>query len=444
MDQSAVSVAGEKNTPTRPLFWEAFRYWVRLGFINFGGPAGQIAIMHKDLVDRRRWISERDFLRALNFCMILPGPEAQQLATYIGWRLHGIWGGLMAGLWFILPSVFILLVLSWLLAAHRDITLVSGLLYGVQPVVVAIVAEAVIRVGRRTLHHGVLLLFAAGAFIAIYFLRIPFPFIVLTAGALGLVLVRWWPEVFRPRGHGASSEEPPGSSVTHFPPLIRLAKLAAIFVALWTAPFALLVAWEGLESVYAQVALFFTGAAFVTFGGAYAVLSYIADAAVKVYGWLAPEQMVHGLALAESTPGPLIMVTQYVGFMGGWRFHGGMDPFWSGALAAGITTYVTFLPCFLFIFAGAPYIEALAENRRVQGALVGVTAAIVGVILNLGVFFGSHVLFTPARQPDPFAITLAVVSFAALQRLRWEIHTVVISGALVGLLWTFGRSMIVG
>lgn len=440
----SVSVTEEKSAPAKPTFWEAFRYWVRLGFINFGGPAGQIAIMHKDLVDRRQWISERDFLRALNFCMILPGPEAQQLATYIGWRLHGAWGGLVAGLWFILPSVFILLALSWLLAAHRDITLVSGLLYGVQPVVVAIVAEAVIRVGRRTLHNRVLFLFAAGAFIAIYFLRIPFPLIVVTAGTLGLALVRRWPEVFRPSGHGASTQATPDGTGTRFPPLVRLVKLTGFFIVLWAVPFALLVGWHGLESVYAQMALFFTGAAFVTFGGAYAVLSYIADAGVRVYGWLGPEQMVHGLALAESTPGPLIMVTQYVGFMGGWRFHGAMEPLWSGALASGVTTYVTFLPCFLFIFAGAPYIEALAENRRLQGALVGVTAAIVGVILNLGVFFGAHVLFTQARQPDPFAITLALLSFAALQRFRWEIHTVAILGALIGLLWTFGRSTLGG
>jgi chromate transporter len=429
-------------SPSAVSFKEALRYWIKLGFINFGGPAGQIAIMHKDLVDRRRWISEHDFLRALNFCMILPGPEAQQLATYIGWRLHGVWGGIMAGVWFILPSVFIILALSWLLAAHRDLTLVSGVLYGVQPVIVAIVAEAVIRLGRRYLRHWVLLLIAAAAFVSIYFLRVPFPVIVVTAGLFGLVLGRWRPLVFRPQGHGADAhaEGTTAASPPHFPPLSRLVKVIAIFLPFWAVPFGILVLWRGFASVYTDMALFFTGAAFVTFGGAYAVLSYIAEAGVNVYGWLEPGEMVSGLALAESTPGPLIMVLQYVGFMGGWRFHGDLSPFWSGTLASAVTTYVTFLPCFLFIFAGAPYIEALAGNRRLQAALVGVTAAIVGVILNLAVFFASHVLFTDEWRPDVFAVVLAVLAFGALQRLHWQIHSVVGLGAAIGLVWVFGRT----
>jgi chromate transporter len=414
-------------------FKDALRYWIKLGFINFGGPAGQIAIMHKDLVDRKKWVSEPDFLRALNFCMLLPGPEAQQLATYIGWRLHGVWGGVLAGLWFILPSIFVLWGLSWLLAAHRDVTWVEGVLMGVQPVVVAIVAEAVIRVGRRTLRHWVLGVFAAVAFVSIYVLDVPFPAIVAGAGLAGLALMRLMPSAFRMQGHGghASAEGRPVRRTS----LRRLFAVVGVFAVLWAVPVGIIVAWLGSDSVYADVAAFFTGAAFVTFGGAYAVLSYIAEAGVNVYGWLEPGEMVTGLALAESTPGPLIMVTQYVGFMGGWRFPGEFSPFWGATLAAAITTYVTFLPCFFFIFAGAPYVEALAGNQRVQGALAGVTAAIVGVILNLGVFFASNVLFDDGWSPDWFAIVLAIVAFVALRRLRLQIHTVVLAGALAGLAW---------
>jgi len=423
-------------------FGEAFRYWVRLGFINFGGPAGQIAMMHRDLVDRNRWIAEGDFLRALNFCMLLPGPEAQQLATYIGWRLHGIRGGLMAGLWFILPSVFVLLALSWVVAAHGDVPLVTSLFYGIQPVVVAIVAEAVIRIGRRTLRHWVLFTMAAGAFVAIYAFRLPFPLIVLTAALLGLTLSRWWPRAFAPgESHNVREGNTPqlGASTGEYPKFVRTIKVLAICIGLWLVPVSALVLWRGFESVYFQEASFFTIAAFVTFGGAYAVLSFVAQAAVNDYGWLNPGEMVRGLALAESTPGPLIMVTQYVGFMGAWRYHGDLPPLVSGTIGALTVTYVTFLPSFMFIFAGAPYIEALAKSQRLQSALVGVTASVVGVILNLGVFFGTHVLL-PSGHLDLFALALGVASFIVLSRLHWQVPVVVLLGAAIGVLWTVGRT----
>jgi chromate transporter len=420
-------------------FGEAFRFWVKLGFINFGGPAGQIAIMHRELVERRRWISENQFLRALNFCMLLPGPEAQQLATYIGWRLHGTLGGAVAGAFFVIPSIFVLLVLSYLAVAYSDVPAVTGLLYGVQPVVVAIVLEAVLRIGGRTLRHAVLVAFAVLSFVAIYFLSLPFPLVVLAAALAGFLLHLRYPEVFRPGGHGgavAEDEAEAFEGATERPPsLLRNLRIVALFVVLWAVPVGALYVWRGGGDVLVDEALFFTGAAFVTFGGAYSVLSYIADVAVNNYGWLTADQMVQGLGLAESTPGPLIMVTQYVGFLGAWKFSGPFPPLLYGTLGALTTTYVTFLPCFLFIFLLAPYIELLARNRRLQAALVGVTAAVVGVIVNLAVFFGSRVLFPDGRL-DAFALVVAVVSFAVLQRFKVPIYLMVPAGALAGMVWT--------
>ena len=418
-------------------FGEAFRFWVKLGFINFGGPAGQIAIMHRELVEHKGWVSENQFLRALNFCMLLPGPEAQQLATYIGWRLHGISGGLVAGSFFIIPSIFVLLLLSYLAVAYSDVPAIMGLLYGVQPVVVAVVLEAVLRIGRRTLRHAVLVAFAVTSFIAIYFLSVPFPLVILSAALAGFLLHLRYPGVFRVRGHGAAiaattSEE---TAPNGRPPMLRNLRILGVFLFLWAVPVGALWLWRGGEDVLIDQALFFTGAAFVTFGGAYSVLSYIADVAVNQYGWLSTEQMVQGLALAESTPGPLIMVTQYVGFLGAWKFAGPFDPLLYGVLGALTTTYVTFLPCFLFIFLLAPYIELLANNRRLQAALTGVTAAVVGVIANLAAFFGGHVLF-PGGGFDAFALAVAAVSFALLQRFRIPIYLMVPAGALVGMAWT--------
>ena len=422
-------------------FWEAFRFWVKLGFINFGGPAGQIAIMHRELVERRRWVSEGQYLRTLNFCMLLPGPEAQQVATYIGWRLHGVLGGIVAGSFFVLPSVFVLWLLSYLAAAHSDVPAITGLLYGVQPVVIAIVVEAVLRIGRRTLNHGLLVAFAVAAFVALYLFSVPFPIVIVAAALAGLVLSRAVPGAFRGGGHGASEGEsaidrarPSGR-----PSALRNLRLLAIFFVLWAVPVGALYLWRGGEDVLVKEALFFTGAAFVTFGGAYAVLSYISDVAVTGYGWLSADQMVQGLGLAESTPGPLIMVTQYVGFFGAYNAPGAFSPLLYGTLGAAITTYVTFLPCFLFIFLLAPYIELLASNRLLRAVLVGVTAAVVGVIANLAVFFASKVLFPNGFSLgglDLFALVVAVVSFAVLQRYKVPIYLMVPVGALVGMVWT--------
>jgi chromate transporter len=424
-------------------FWEAFRFWVKLGFINFGGPAGQIAIMHRELVERKRWISEQQYLRTLNFCMLLPGPEAQQVATYIGWRLHGTLGGIVAGAFFVIPSILVLLLLSYLAVAYSNVPAITGLLYGVQPVVIAIVVEAVIRIGRRTLNHPALVAFSVASFVAIYFLSVPFPAVVAAAAVLGVLLQRLVPGAFRARGHGSSLEEE-GAAVDEAPSngrpsMLRNLRLLGTFLVLWAVPVGVLWIWRGGEDVLVREALFFTGAAFVTFGGAYAVLSYISDVAVNQYGWLTADQMVQGLALAESTPGPLIMVTQYVGFIGAWNDPGPFSPLLYGTLGALITTYSTFLPCFLFIFLLAPYIELLANNRRLRAALVGVTAAVVGVIANLAVFFATKVLFPDGISPgglDVFALVVAVISFAVLQRFKAPIYLMVPAGALAGMVWT--------
>src|SRR5919107_3234090 len=434
------SGAEDKAKPVS--FGEAFWFWVKLGFINFGGPAGQIAIMHRELVENKRWISEKQYLRTLNFCMLLPGPEAQQVATYIGWRLHGTLGGIVAGSFFVIPSIFVLWLLSYLAAAHSDVAAITGLLYGVQPVVIAIVVEAVLRIGKRTLNHTILFVFAILAFIALYFLSIPFPLVVIAAGLAGLLLSRAVPEAFLGGGHGSTEEEDSVIDRTTSngrPSALRNLKLLGIFLVLWVIPVGALFLWRGGEDVLVHEALFFTGAAFVTFGGAYAVLSYISDVAVNSYGWLTADQMVQGLGLAESTPGPLIMVTEYVGFFGAWNNPGPFDPLLYATLGAAITTYVTFLPCFLFIFLLAPYIELLANDTRLRAILTGVTAAVVGVIANLAVFFATQVLFPDGISLaglDIFALVVAVVSFVVLQRFKVPIYLMVPAGALVGMAWT--------
>jgi chromate transporter len=435
---------GGVEAQTKPVgFLEAFWFWVKLGFINFGGPAGQIAIMHRELVDNKRWVTEQQYLRTLNFCMLLPGPEAQQVATYIGWRLHGTLGGIVAGSFFVIPSIFVLLLLSYLAVAHSDVPAINGLLYGVQPVVIAIVVEAVIRIGRRTLNHAVLVAFAVLAFVALYFFSVPFPLVVLAAAIGGLLLSRPVPDAFRGGGgHGSSEEEESAvdrAGANGRPSMLRNLRLLATFLVLWAVPVGAIWIWRGGEDVLVREALFFTGAAFLTFGGAYSVLSYVADVAVNGYGWLTADQMVQGLGLAESTPGPLIMVTQYVGFIGAWNDPGPFSPLLYGTLGALITTYATFLPCFLFIFLLAPYIELLANDRRLRAILIGVTAAVVGVIANLAVYFATQVLFPDGYSVgglDVFALVVAVVSFVALQRFKVPIYLLVPVGALVGMAWT--------
>ncbi len=420
-------------------FKEALKFWAKLGFISFGGPAGQIAIMHQEVVERRRWLGENQFLRALNFCMLLPGPEAQQLATYIGWRLHGTMGGIVAGSLFVIPSIFVMLLLSYLAVAHIEIHAVAAAFYGIQPVVVAVVIEAVLRIGKKTLKHNVLYAFAAVAFVAIYFFKVPFPYVVVMAALGGLLMQRRLPEIFCKGQFDQQTlecrieAEPSVGQDSARPSLAHVIRVFLVCFGSWLAVAGAVWIWRGFDDTLTQIALFFTKAAFVTFGGAYAVLSYIADVAV-FKGWLEMQQMLIGLGLAESTPGPLIMVTQYVGFLGAWNLPGDLSPLTAGILGALITTYVTFLPCFFFIFAGAPFIEAMAGNQRLQAALTGVTAAVVGVVLNLAVWFGYKV-FAPNGGIDPFALISSVLSLLLLQRFHLPIHYLVPIGAVTGVIW---------
>lgn len=418
-------------------FNDALKFWAKLGFISFGGPAGQMAIMHQEVVERKKWLGENQFLRALNFCMLLPGPEAQQLATYIGWRLHGIWGGLVAGLLFIIPSIFVMLLLSYLAVAHIDVPLVAAAFYGIQPVVVAVVVEAVFRIGKKALKHQTLYAFAGSAFIAIYFFNLPFPLIVASAGLGGLILQRWLPGVFcigdfDPQARECLVETDQRTNNGIKPSFTRVLTIFTICLVLWAIPVGSLWLSLGPGETLTQIGFFFTKAAFVTFGGAYAVLSYITEFAVPS-GWLSTEQMLVGLGLAESTPGPLIMVTQYAGFLAAWNLPGGLNPLTAAILGAMVTTYVTFLPCFFFIFAGAPFIEAMAGNQRLQAALSGITAAVVGVVLNLAVWFG-HKVILPNSTVDSFALASAILSLVLLQRFHFPIHYLVPGGAAAGVI----------
>jgi chromate transporter len=437
---------------------EAFRFWLKLGFISFGGPAGQIAIMHRELVERRRWISEERFLHALNYCMLLPGPEAQQLAIYIGWLLHKTLGGIIAGAFFVIPSIFILLGLSYVYAAHGNVPVVLGVLSGFKPVVVAIVVEAVLKIGGRAIRRRAHLLIAAAAFIAIYFLRVPFPLIVLAAGIIGLVGAHRWPEIFagarQKQIDNADEKNRKTTSVKpiiddHAPPpphtlpsLTRARRTLAIGLLLWALPLVGLIAWRGWGSLHIQEYKFFSLAALVTFGGAYAVLAYVSQVAAGAYGWITHTQAIDGLALAETTPGPLIMVLQFIGFMAGWNNPQGMSATTSAVTGALIATYCTFLPCFFFIFLGAPYIEVLRGNKNLKGALTGVTAAVVGVILNLALVFGVAVIWPHGVDggTDWFAAALSVGAFMALYRFKIDVLWVVLTGGLLGL----GRILLSG
>ncbi len=429
------------STP-RVTFGEAFRFWLKLGFINFGGPAGQIAIMHRELVEQKRWVPEPLFLRALNFSMLLPGPEATELAIYIAWRMHGIPGGIVAGTFFVLPSVFVLLLLSYLSVAYTDVPVIRGLLYGVQPVVMAIVLDAVLRVGKRTLKHPVLYLFAAAAFVGLFFLHLSFPVTIACAAVAGLVLQRWQPAVFRAGGeHHVDGASDTQADTSGHRSLAHALKVTGVFLVMWLVPVLALLMWRGWSDVLTQQIWFFTQAAFVTFGGAYAVLSYISDVAVNSYGWLTGAEMVRGLGLAESTPGPLIMVTEYVGFVAAWKnAPTDMPRMVYATLGALITVYATFLPTFFFIFLGAPYIEWLSGNRRLQAALTGVTAAVVGVIANLAVFFAVHVLLPEHGGFDVFAAVVASVSFIVLRRFAVPTFWLVPVGAVAGMVWVLATT----
>jgi len=434
-----MSASSNRQPPGKASFKEALKFWTKLGFISFGGPAGQIAIMHQEVVERHHWVGENQFLRALNFCMLLPGPEAQQLATYIGWRMNGIPGGIAAGALFVIPSIFVMLLLSYLAVAHIDIPAVAAAFYGIQPVVVAVVVEAVLRIGKKALQHRILYGFAVLAFVAIFLLKVPFPYIVAAAAVGGLLMEQRLPRVFCKGTFDEQTQEchieaEADNLQKSIPPSFsHVIRVLLVCLVLWGIVVGGLWAWRGLDDVLGQSALFFTKAAFVTFGGAYAVLAYITDFAVG-NSWLNTEQMLIGLGLAESTPGPLIMVTQYVGFLGAWNLPGDLTPLTAGVLGALITTYVTFLPCFFFIFAGAPFIEAMAGNQRIQAALTGVTAAVVGVILNLAVWFGYKVIL-PEAGVDWFALVSAIVSLVLLQKFHFPVQYLVPIGAAAGVVW---------
>jgi chromate transporter len=430
-------------------FSEALRVWARIGLLSFGGPAGQIALMHRILVDERKWLNEPQFLHALNFCMLLPGPEAQQLATYSGWLLHGIRGGLAAGLLFILPGVFVMLGLSMLYAAYADLAFVDALFFGIKAAVFAVVIEALVRIARRMLKSRLLYALAGAAFIAIFLFDVPFPAVVLGSALSGFAASRVWPEIFagvaQPDDDAAEIVEAPH---THPSPGRAVAALVA-GLALWWAPVAALFLVFGPEHVFTQEAVFFSKMAVVTFGGAYAVLAYVAQEAVTHFGWLAPGQMLDGLGLAETTPGPLIMVLQFVGYMAAFRAAHFADPMLAGIAGALITTWVTFVPCFLWIFVAAPYVEHVRKVKALSAALAAITAAVVGVILNLAVWFGLHVVFGRVGelhaygmrlwQPelatlDPWALVLAAGALVAMLRFRVGMMPVLATSAGLGLL----------
>lgn len=444
----AASVA-PAEPPAAISFGDAFRFWLKLGFISFGGPAGQIAIMHQELVERRRWISERRFLHALNYCMVLPGPEAQQLATYIGWLMHRTWGGIVAGGLFVLPSLFILIALTWIYLVWGDVPAIAGMLYGIKPAVTAIVVVAALRIGSRALKNGVLWAIAATAFIALFALKLPFPLIVIGAGIIGYVGGQVAPKLFATGGgHGAGDKNYGAAVIDDETPTPRhalftwkrFAAVLAVGLLLWGVVMALLMTVYGWQGPLTQMGWFFTKAALLTFGGAYAVLPYVYQAAVEQYQWVTPLQMIDGLALGETTPGPLIMVVAFVGFVGGWttQFLGPDNLFLAGALAATVVTYFTFLPSFLFILLGGPLVETTHGDLKFTAPLTGITAAVVGVILNLAVFFAYHVLWPEGLQ-GRFDWPSAIIGIAAFLALwRWKIGVMPVIGAcaVVGIGWT--------
>jgi len=442
-----------------PSFADALRTWTRVALLSFGGPAGQIAVMHRILVEEKRWIEERRFLHALNFCMLLPGPEAQQLATYLGWLLHGWRGGLAAGALFVLPGFVAILLLSLLYAGYQDTLAVTALFFGLKPAVTAVVIDALIRIGRRALRGAGLRLLALGAFAAMFFLHAPFSLVLLGAALLGLIADR----VRRSRqspgdavaGEAAREPIPDASTAGPPPPWTRTAAIAVGGVLLWWLPVACLWIALGRSHVLVTCGLFFSQVAVMSFGGAYAVLSYVAQQAVHHYGWLTPGEMIDGLGMAETTPGPLIMVVQFVGYMAAFRNPGGLDPTWAGVIGSILVTWVTFVPCFLWIFLGAPYVETLRRNRALESMLTAITAAVVGVILNLTVWFALHVLFAEVSEarwgpfrvlvPDPStaqpaAMLIAAGALVALLGLRWGIMRTLLAAVAVGAAWVVARS----
>ncbi len=441
-------------------FGEAMRVWARVAALSFGGPAGQIAVMHRIIVEEKKWIGEQRFLQALNYCTLLPGPEAQQLATYIGWLMHKTRGGLLAGTLFVLPGLLAIMALSWIYVLLGRITIVQGLFFGLKAAVLVIVIEAVLRVGKRALKNNTMRALAAAAFIALFFYDVPFPIVVLTAGLIGLAGGRaGWAPFLAGGGHGklgdkqlADADSLLGAETpAHARPNIRWSlSITAVFLALWLVPVAALYVGLGGGNVFTQIALFFSKMAVVTFGGAYAVLAYVAQQAVDHYHWVTAGQMLDGLGMAETTPGPLIMVTQFVGFLAAWREPGAMPPLLAATLGGLLTTWVTFTPCFLWIFLGAPFVEAMRANKALGAALGAITAAVVGVILNLAVWFALHVLFARVVQvhwlgasidvPVPSSVDLPSLVFAiaaavAIFRFGMGMIPVLAASALAGMIY---------
>jgi len=414
---------GDATSERQPLshgisFAEALRVWVRVAALSFGGPAGQIAMMHRIVVEEKRWIGETRFLHALNYCTLLPGPEAQQLAIYIGWLMHKTKGGLVAGTLFVLPGAVAIMALSWIYAIFGNVGAVQALFFGLKAAVLAIVLEAVLRIGRRALRNNVMIVIAAAAFFALFLFRAPFPLVVFTAGLIGYIGGRaGWAAFQASNGHGkvggkqvadietALGEEVPAHAR---PPISWSLKVAGVALFLWFAPVLALLAWFGPGNVFTDISVFFSKMAMVTFGGAYAVLSYVAQQAVEHYHWLKPGEMLDGLGMAETTPGPLIMVTQFVGFMGAYRDPGPLNPLLAGTLGGLLTTWVTFVPCFLWIFLGAPFMETMRTNKALSAALAAITAAVVGVILNLAVWFALHVLFRELYEARGLGMTIDI------------------------------------
>lgn len=437
-------------------FREALRVWIQVALYSFGGPAGQIAVMHRLVVEEKRWVSENRFLHALNYTMLLPGPEAQQLVTYLGWLLHRIPGGLVAGTLFILPGFVSILALSILYASFQEVTFVQALFYGLKPAVMAVVAEAVIRLGRRALRNRVMVALAALAFVAIFFFNLPFPLIVISAGLFGYLGGRIWEKQFLVIGSGPADGEDEGraigdqTTVGARPTLGQSLRLILVLLAVWFAPLGVLALAYGPDHALVQEGVFFSKTAVVTFGGAYAVLAYIAQEAVQTFGWLNPGEMLDGLGMAETTPGPLIQVVQFVGFMGAYRNPGTLDPLLAGVLGSIVTTWVTFVPCFLWIFLGAPYIELLRGNRALSAALSAITATVVGVILNLAVWFSLHAIFGEVNEAiigpirlwlpvwqtlDVAALAIAIAAFVALFRFKKSMLIVLGGSAAIGMLY---------
>jgi chromate transporter len=442
-------------------FAEALRVWIRVALLSFGGPAGQIAVMHRILVEEKQWVSEDRFLHALNYCMLLPGPEAQQLAIYIGWLLHRTRGGLTAGVLFVLPGFISILILSILYAGFQDLALVQGIFFGIKAAVLAVVIAAVIKIGKRALKTPPMYAIAAAAFVAIFFFDIAFPLIIVAAAVVGFLGGHLSPERFATiKFHQTKDSSAPavdamldqGQPEHTRPSSARAVRVGATYLSLWLIPLAVIAALLGPDHVFTQIGVFFSKLAVVTFGGAYAVLAYMAQAAVEGYGWLMPGEMLDGLGMAETTPGPLIQVVQFVGFMGAFRDSGALDPYTAGILASLLATWVTFVPCFLWIFLGAPYVESLRGNKTLSATLSGITAAVVGVVLNLAVWFALHVVFAEVSElhlaglrlwmPDPSTLNvasllLAVAALFAMLRLKIGMIPVLMASAALGVGYVF-------